>query len=80
MITEFWRARGAAVSDTPADGVTAAPISSNWAYDHAASTQAHGISAFGATLVDDVSALAARETLGLTDAYFLLAIQSGALM
>ena len=31
---------------------------------HAASTTAHGISAFGATLVDDASAAAARTTLG----------------
>lgn len=33
---------------------------------HAALTQAHGISAFGATLVDDASASAARTTLGVT--------------
>lgn len=32
---------------------------------HAASTTAHGISAFGASLVDDASASAARTTLGL---------------
>lgn len=80
MSTKFWSARSAAVSDTPADGVTNAPISSNWAYDHAALTTAHGISSFGATLVDDASATAARATLELTDAYFLSAIQSGALM
>lgn len=35
---------------------------------HAALTQAHGISAFGATLVDDASAPAARTTLGLGSA------------
>lgn len=32
---------------------------------HAALAQAHGISAFGSTLVDDTSAVAARATLGL---------------
>ncbi|MBK8896653.1 MAG: hypothetical protein IPN66_05390 [Candidatus Competibacteraceae bacterium] len=32
---------------------------------HAATAQAHGISAFGSTLVDDASATAARATLGL---------------
>lgn len=32
---------------------------------HAALTQAHGISAFGATLVDDVDAATARATLGI---------------
>ena len=53
------------VDDTPVNGETAAPVSSNWAFDHAALTQAHGISAFGATLVDDASASAARTTLGL---------------
>ena len=52
------------IDDTPVDGETAAPISSNWAWDHAAATQAHGISAFGATLVDDTSASAALTTLG----------------
>ena len=54
----------APIQDTPADGVTTAPVSSNWAFDHAAATLAHGISAFGATLVDDTSASAARTTLG----------------
>ena len=29
------------VDDTPVDGVTNAPVSSNWAYDHAADTTAH---------------------------------------
>ena len=38
---------------------------------HAASTAAHGISAFGATLVDDSSASAARTTLGLGGAAIL---------
>ena len=38
---------------------------------HAASTTAHGISAFGATLVDDSSASAARATLGLGGAAIL---------
>ena len=51
--------------DTPVDGVTTAPVSSNWAYDHAAATQAHGISQFGSTLVDDTDAATARGTLGL---------------
>ena len=53
------------VEDSPTDGATTAPISSNWAWDHAAATQAHGISAFGATLVDDADAATARTTLGL---------------
>lgn len=53
------------VDDTPVDGVTTAPISSNWAYDHAALTTAHGISTFGASLVDDTDAGTARTTLGL---------------
>ncbi len=38
---------------------------------HTASTAAHGISAFGATLVDDSSASAARTTLGLGGAAIL---------
>ena len=33
------------VDDTPVDGVTNAPISSNWAYDHAASATAHAATA-----------------------------------
>lgn len=57
--------RQADVDDTPVNGVTTAPVSSNWAYDHAALTTAHGISTFGATLVDDIDAATARTTLGL---------------
>jgi hypothetical protein len=53
------------VDDTPVNAATAVPVSSNWAFDHAALTTAHGISAFGATLVDDANASAARTTLGL---------------
>lgn len=53
------------VDDTPVNGVTTAPVSSNWAYDHAALTTAHGISTFGASLVDDADAGTARTTLGL---------------
>lgn len=53
------------VDDTPVNGVTTAPVSSNWAYDHAALTTAHGISTFGASLVDDADAATARGTLGL---------------
>ena len=53
------------VDDTPVDGATTAPISSNWAHDHAALTTAHGISTFGASLVDDADAATARTTLGL---------------
>ena len=30
------------IDDTPVDGATTAPISSNWAYDHAADDTAHG--------------------------------------
>lgn len=57
--------RQADVDDAPVNGVTTAPVSSNWAYDHAALTTAHGISSFGATLVDDADASTARSTLGL---------------
>lgn len=32
------------VDDTPVDGVTTAPVSSNWAYDHEADTSTHGVS------------------------------------
>jgi len=32
------------VDDTPVDGVTTAPVSSNWAYDHEADTSTHGTS------------------------------------
>lgn len=32
------------IDDTPVNGVTTAPISSNWAYDHAAATTTHGVS------------------------------------
>jgi hypothetical protein len=53
------------VDDMPVNGVTTAPVSSNWAYDHAALTTAHGISTFGASLVDDADAGTARTTLGL---------------
>jgi len=56
------------VHDTPVDGATADAISSNWAYDHENSTTEHGISSFGATLVDDIDAAAARTTLGLGSA------------
>lgn len=53
------------VDDVPVNGATTAPVSSNWAYDHAALSTAHGISSFGATLVDDADAATARGTLGL---------------
>lgn len=53
------------VDDTPVNGAVTAPVSSNWAYDHATLTTAHGISVFGASLVDDANAAAARTTLGL---------------
>jgi hypothetical protein len=53
------------VSDTPTNGVVIAPISSNWAFDHAALTTAHGISSFGTSLVNNANAAAARSTLGL---------------
>jgi hypothetical protein len=55
------------VDDTPVNGVTDAPVSSNWAFDHAANLNAHGISDFGETLVDDANDAAARTTLGLGD-------------
>jgi hypothetical protein len=53
------------VADTPASGDDDVPVSSNWAHGHAANNQAHGISAFGASLVDDPDAASARTTLGL---------------
>lgn len=53
------------IDDTPVNGATTVPVSSNWAYDHAALTTTHGISSFGASLVDDADASAARTTLGL---------------
>ncbi len=68
------------IDDAPVDGVVNAPISSNWAYDHAASATAHGISSFGATLVDDTDVSTARTTLDLTHAYYLAAIALGALI
>ena len=86
MSKEFWRGRKIPADllnptdDTPVNGSTTAPISSNWAYDHAASATAHGISTFGATLVDDTTAAAARTTLDLTHAYYLAAISFGAMM
>lgn len=33
------------IDDTPVDGVTTAPISSNWAYDHMAANNPHGVDA-----------------------------------
>jgi len=53
------------VDDAPVDDATEAPISSNWAHDHAGNTEAHGASAFGATLKASANAAAARSTLGL---------------
>lgn len=86
MSTEFWRGRKIPADllnptdDTPVNGSTTTPISSNWAYDHAASATAHGISSFGATLVDDTDVSTARTTLDLTHAYYLAAISFGALI
>ena len=68
------------IDDAPVDGAINAPISSNWAFDHAALTTAHSISSFGATLVDDANAATARTTLDLTHAYYLTAINFGALI
>ena len=68
------------VDDVPVDGETTVPVSSNWAYDHAALTTAHGISSFGATLVDDTTAANARATLDLTAAYYVSAVLLGALI
>lgn len=54
MSKEFWRGRKIPADlrnptdDTPVNGSTTAPISSNWAYDHAAI--AAGISLIGAAL------------------------------
>ena len=65
------------IDDTPVDEETTAPISSNWAYDHAASTTAHdtiyvnktqGFTAFtGSDLSPDVSGGEFFETATATD-------------
>ncbi len=45
------------VDDTPVDGATTAPVSSNWAYDHAAATTAvHGVGAGTVAKVSDIAA------------------------
>lgn len=56
--------RQADVDDTPVNGVTTAPVSSNWAYDHAALTTAHGITAAAATVLDDSTVADMVNTLG----------------
>jgi len=52
------------IRELPVNNDNFTGISSDWAYDHAALTTAHGISTFGATLVDDADAPTARTTLG----------------
>jgi hypothetical protein len=43
------------VDDTPADGATTDPISSNWAYDHAATKDAHGVQVITKTADETVN-------------------------
>lgn len=52
------------VDDTPVDGATTSPVSSNWAFDHAALTTAHGITTAAATVLDDTTVAAMVDTLG----------------
>lgn len=52
------------VDDTPVDGAITAPVSSNWAFDHAALATAHGITAAAATVLDDATVSAMVDTLG----------------
>lgn len=54
------------LSGLPTLGTAAAAATGDFVpASHVAATQAHGISAFGATLVDDADAAAARATLGI---------------
>jgi hypothetical protein len=52
------------VDDTPVDAATGVPVSSNWAYDHAALATAHGITTAAATVLDDTTVAAMVNTLG----------------
>lgn len=58
---------GTAMAVDAVGGASAASVASavSTLSSHTASTTAHGISAFGATLVDDANASAARTTLGI---------------
>lgn len=42
--TEYDILNSGDVDDTPVNGETSVPVSSNWAYDHAAATATHGVS------------------------------------
>lgn len=52
------------IDDTAVNGVTDAPISSNWAYDHAADTSAHGLNIVSPGLED--TPVDGHTTLGIT--------------
>lgn len=79
------------IDDTPVNGVTAAPISSNWAYDHAASATAHAATASQAEMqagtesaVRSLSPLRVAEAIAALapDNYakYLVALNFGALL
>src|SRR5574343_1888094 len=52
------------IDDTPVNGEVDAPISSNWAYDHAADTSAHGLNIVSPGLED--TPVDGHTTLGIT--------------
>lgn len=61
------------IDDSPADGVTTAPISSNWAYDHAALATAHGLVAAtdpgGATLLHIIASVNGATAWSVVDIF-----------
>lgn len=59
--TEYNIINSGDVDDTPVNGETAVPVSSNWAYDHAAATATHGVS--GAIVGTSDSATLTNKTL-----------------
>lgn len=59
--TEYNMMHSGDVDDTPVNGETAVPVSSNWAYDHAAATATHGVS--GAIVGTSDSATLTNKTL-----------------
>lgn len=64
--------RASDVDDTPVNGETAVPVSSNWAYDHAAlTTGVHGVSSSYVTLAPAASHLVRTFTKGWTSGKLL---------